>query len=114
MSKLDQDVSSQGNEEDFEKSLQVETKGQFSSLEEDNNFIFVSTLGKNKINLDGNIQAYGESNKLLWKINLGAPLITSNMNPLSVFEKRSIIPGFNGSIYYYSEDSDKPLEVYLK
>jgi hypothetical protein len=65
------------------------------------------------INLDGNIHAFGEANEKLWSVNLGKPLITSNVNTESIINANSILPGLDGNIYLYTDDTEKPLVVSL-
>jgi len=80
---------------------------------EEHELLFVSTL-------DGFIHAYSSTtNRELWKINLGKPLINSNVNPKNfVLEQSAIIPGLDGNIYLYSSNTGdnilKKIEIPLK
>jgi hypothetical protein len=77
-----------------------------------NDFYFVSTLGTHNTNIDGLIHAFGEGNEKLWSVNLGKPLIDSNVNTQSTISENTILPGLDGNIYLYTENAEKPLVVF--
>jgi hypothetical protein len=79
-----------------EKSLQ-----NLEDAQDRDDLLFVSTL-------DGFIHAYTSENKELWKVNLGKPLVSSDINSQQIiYEKNAIIPGIDGNIYYYDSDSEE-------
>jgi hypothetical protein len=90
---------------------QEEMNGVKALFSNDDDFLFVSTLGIFVIKIDGHIHAYDSSNEKLWSVYLGKPLITSTVNSQSVIQENSIIPGLDGNLYLYNQESDKPVEV---